>query len=99
MSRSVHIEITEDRIVVRGNLDEFEATAYLQEAFNLQVQQKERARKLSIWAIGSELFSRYQALIVYPLAAAFVIGAGLAFHMTPNPQPLKPIQENYYVPR
>ncbi len=64
--KHVHIEISGDRIIVRGELSEFEASAYLQDALAAQAVHKRRAAR------------RYEALLFYPIILAFTLGLLLA---------------------
>ena len=68
--RYVEINITADRVCVRGNLAEFEATALLQDAIAYQAKQKAVSRDRAC----SEFFRRYQAVLFYPIISAFFLG-------------------------
>jgi hypothetical protein len=71
----VEIQITSDRVWLRGTLSEFEASALLQDALVHQGKLKDISRDRTV----SALFRKYQALIFYPIVAAFAVGVGFAF--------------------
>jgi hypothetical protein len=71
----VEIQITSDRVWLRGQLSEFEASALLQDALAHQGKLKDISRDQTI----SAFFKKYQALIFYPIVAAFALGLSFAF--------------------
>ena len=71
----VEIQITSDRVWLRGQLSEYEASALLQDALAHQGKLKDISRDQTV----SALFNKYQALIFYPIVAAFALGLAFSF--------------------
>lgn len=74
-SKTLEINITSERVSIRGQLSEFEASALLQDALAHQANLKALQRDRTVAA----LFTKYQALIFYPVLLAFTIGLSLSF--------------------
>jgi hypothetical protein len=71
----VEIQITSERVSIRGQLSEFEASGLLQDALSHQTKLKTLQRE----SLCLAFFNKYQALIFYPILAAFAIGLSLSF--------------------